>query len=280
MTSSLHPFAAGLDHPEGVAWDPEGYLVAGGEAGQLWRIPIGDGDPELVAETGGFCLGIALDADHRVYVCDMGRSEVVVADPESGAVRTYSSGTPEHPMRVPNFLVFDSDGRLYVTDSGTHGASDGRIYSIEPDGTTRLASTDAPGFPNGLALDAAGEFLYVVETSLPGVCRLPRRPDGSLGPRETVLALPAHVPDGLALCADGSLLISCYRPDLVYRWDGTTLHTVASDPTGLTLSAPTNVAFFGAALDRLCTANLAGWHLTEIQTDLVGQPLHRPRLPN
>ncbi len=28
---------AGLDHPEGVAWGPEGKLYAGGEAGQLYR---------------------------------------------------------------------------------------------------------------------------------------------------------------------------------------------------------------------------------------------------
>jgi gluconolactonase len=33
----------GLDHPEGVAYGPDGYLYAGGEAGQVYRIsPAGE----------------------------------------------------------------------------------------------------------------------------------------------------------------------------------------------------------------------------------------------
>jgi hypothetical protein len=36
----LLPFADGLDHPEGVAWGPAGYVYAGGEAGQACRADL------------------------------------------------------------------------------------------------------------------------------------------------------------------------------------------------------------------------------------------------
>ena len=33
-------FLDGLDHPEGVAWGPDGFIYAGGEIGQIYRINI------------------------------------------------------------------------------------------------------------------------------------------------------------------------------------------------------------------------------------------------
>ena len=35
--------AEDLDHPEGIAWGADGFLYAGGEAGQVYRIESSDG---------------------------------------------------------------------------------------------------------------------------------------------------------------------------------------------------------------------------------------------
>ena len=71
------------------------------------------------------------------------------------------------------------------------------------------------------------------------------------------------MPDGLAFTAGGGLLISCYRPDRILHLDRDgRLEVVAEDPQGTLLSAPTNVCFVGAALDRVVSANLGRWHLT------------------
>jgi hypothetical protein len=94
-----------------------------------------------------------------------------------------------------------------------------------------------------------------------------------------VTPLERTVPDGLAFAADGRLLISCFRPDAVLIWDGATVSTLAEDWMGLTLSAPTNIAFFGPQLDRLAAANIAFQHLAEIATDMRGAPLRYPVLP-
>ena len=49
-------FATGLDHPECCAFDRDGNLWAGGEAGQIYRIDPA-GKVETIANVGGFCCG-------------------------------------------------------------------------------------------------------------------------------------------------------------------------------------------------------------------------------
>jgi gluconolactonase len=275
---ALAVLVGGLDHPEGVAWDPGGRLVTGGEAGQIYLIDTSSSPvvSREVASTGGYILGIALDADGRAYVCDAARQSVLRIGLDDGTVEEYSAGTAARPMVAPNFPVFDGRGRMYVSDSGEWGAGDGVIWMVEPGGEAVIADEQCRLFPNGLALDAERSWLYVVESNLPGVVRLRISPDGTLGEREIVVEMPRTVPDGLALAADGSLVIACYRPDRLYHWNAGTLSVLADDWSGVTLGAPTNAAFFGADLDRLVVANLGEQMLTEVGVDLKGSPLFRP----
>lgn len=279
MKHRLSILASDLDHPEGVAWSPRGWLAAGGEAGQVYSVDPSSGQWHQIAATGGYCLGMALDAQDRVYVCDMGRHAVMRVDPGDGSVEDITSGRGDTAVRVPNYPVFSAAGNLYFSDSGDWDARDGLLFVRTVDGQVRVVSDAATGFTNGLAIDPAGQYLHVVETSVPRVSRFPILPNGDLGDRETVVDMPDVVPDGLAFAADGLLLIACYRPDAVYQWDGATLSMLVHDWSGLTLSAPTNAAFFGPALDRLVTANLAGRTLVEVHAGVTGAALNYPVLP-
>ena len=280
MGAILSTFAAGIDHPEGLAWDPSGAIVVGTESGSLLWLDQESGTVQRSVEIGsGFIAGVAIDGRGRAYACDVAGGRVQRADPTDGNVATYSTGTPDHPFVTPNYPVFDAAGRLYVSDSGTFGQSDGCVVIIEPGGATRVGSTEAAAFTNGLALSPDGAFLYVVESSLPGISRLPVHEDGTLGPREVVVEIARTVPDGLAFVDDGRLLISFYRPDAVYIWDGSRTEVLAEDWTGLTLCTPTNVAFTGPQADRLMAVNLGLWHLTRIDAGLKGAPLHYPEQP-
>ena len=59
----------GLDHPEGVAWDPAtGVLWAGGEDGQLYRVDIEARTWEEAPRAPGFVLGLAVDGRSRLAV--------------------------------------------------------------------------------------------------------------------------------------------------------------------------------------------------------------------
>ena len=138
-----------------------------------------------------------------------------------------------------------------------------------------MVATAPCHFPNGLALSPDGAWLYVAESTLPGVTRLRTGGDGALGAPEEVVRLPGTVPDGLAFDAEGALYVSCYRPDRIYRVrPGGAIDVLADDPAGTALAAPTNVAFLGDGW--LGVANLGRWHLAALAGAGPGRP---PALP-
>lgn len=269
--SRFEVLAEGLDHPEGVAWGPDGYVHAGGEAGQLYRVGLG-GEVEQFASTGGFVLGLCLDGDGNVYACDSARGAVVRVSP-SGEVGTYFAGAG--PLVSPNYPVFDAAGNLYVSESGEWGKDNGRLWMVRPGGRGEIWRDDLSAFPNGLALGPGGQDLYVVLSTLPGVVRVPLRG----GPVETAVAFERKVPDGVAFDAEGRLYVSCYSPDEIWRVDrGGRAQLFASDWQRTVLAAPTNLAFCGPGLATLVVASLGRWHLAKLQVEVPGQPLHYPKV--
>jgi sugar lactone lactonase YvrE len=278
----LHPenttlIGAGLDHPESVCIGPDGSIYAGGEAGQVYRIDA-QGNQRLLGSTGGFLLGIAIDAAGRIHACDCAQSQIVRIDPD-GSMAPRSTGSPSRQFSVPNFPVFDPQGNLFVSESGDYWErkqGTGCIMKVAPDNTTTIFHAGPLLFANGLAMDATGQWLYIVQSTAPNVVRIPL--DRPNGPVEVTHTLPTGtVPDGLALASDGRLVIACYKPDGAYLGhpDGT-VELLCEDVTGELLSRPTNVAIRDG---QLLFANLGGWHLTAVATDMQPAPIHRPHLP-
>ena len=268
-----------LDHPEAVAWGPDGRVYAGGEAGQIYRMGLGDKSCEQLAQVeGGFILGIAHDRAGNVYACDE-RLRCVHKVTADGTVSLYAAGNDEQKMRLPNYPVFDDHGNLFVSDSGDFGAKNGFIWRIAPGGAATIWDRSANGFTNGMCLSADGRALYVVESSPPLISKLEIRADGSAGRRTVLVELPRQVPDGVALDCEGNLYIAMYNPNIIYRYSAKgELETLYDDWQQLSLLAPTNVAFGGDDMKTLIIAGLCGWAVHTAEVEVPGLRVRYPTL--
>ena len=284
MSSSMQPeisadrfeiFANGLDHPECCAFDRDGHLWAGGEAGQLYRIDS-DGKAETVANLGGFCCGVALSPDDReIFVCVSGVG--IVCASKTGEQRVFATRAGHHVIVAPNYLLFDNQGRLIVTDSGNWMKRNGFVLRFTSDGRGEILAGPL-GYANGLALTADGRHLFVVESDSDSILRFEFAADGKVGTPQKYAESVGRLPDGLALDNAGNLYVGCYASDEIWRIAADGAKTLlAHDRWGIQLGRPTNLAFGGANFDEIYVANLARFTITRANIGVRGQPLANMR---
>jgi sugar lactone lactonase YvrE len=268
-------FAEGLDHPECVIIHPDGSLWAGGEAGQIYRISQDGKEVEEVANTGGFILGIAFSPGAKwMAICDLGKKCLWRLDMDSLKLEHYADRAGDHRFNIPNYAVFDSHENLYVTESGDFRQVTGKILKYDKNGNGEVWHPGPFNFTNGLAMGPEEKFLCTVVSFTPGIERVFINNDGSAGEREVYCTLPESVPDGCAFDHEGNLYVSCYAPNKIFKIAVDRTATVlVEDWEAHTLSNPTNIAFGGAKLDQLYTANLGRWHITRIDAGIKGLPL-------
>jgi gluconolactonase len=254
-------FATGLDHSECLAFDREGFLWAGGEAGQIYRI-----DPAskvtLIADCGGFSVGVARTPDDR---------ELWVCNPKHGVISMTGDGkwsvvVDKEKVVAPNFGVFNRRGDYYFTDSGKWKQRSGRLLCREASGAVSLI-VEPFGYANGLALTADESQLFLVESDTDSVYRV----DLETGAVTLFAESVGRMPDGLALDAAGTLYASCYASDDIHRIDaGGAVEQIAWDRWAILLSRPTNMAFHQ---DYLYVCNLGRTTITRAKVDIAGMPL-------
>lgn len=267
---SFEIFATGLDHPECIAFDRNGELWAGGEAGQIYRIDR-NGKVTLVATLGGFCAGLAFSPLDRMLVCNPQHGIVHVK--QDGTHSTFASQVDGHKIICPNYGLFDSVGNYYVTDSGNWKKRNGSLLRFFPDGSGQVIAGPF-GYANGLALSADEKSLFMVESDTNSVFRFEIRPDGSLGRYEACATDCGRFPDGLTLDSRGNLYVCCYASDEIWRISpGGKKELFAWDPWAILLGSPTNMAFGGENMDELYVANLARTTVTRCKPGCRGQPL-------
>ncbi|KAJ56025.1 hypothetical protein ACMU_09690 [Actibacterium mucosum KCTC 23349] len=257
-----------LSHPEGVAVGPDGWIWAGNQDGDICRISPDGAVLERVASTGGFALGLAFDADRALFICDMKHAAVFRLSLKTRNLRRFT----RPGIRIPNFPAIDpAGGRLFVSDSYASGQSGPGIWAFDlVTGEGGLWYDQPMQFANGLALRGDDPAVYVAETFGHKITRIPIRPDGRAGQAVDFATDLPGLPDGIAFDGAGNMVVGCYEPSRLLRItpDGSRTDLLIEDTTAHTFCHPTNVAFDG---DRLFTANLGRWHLTEVQMD-VGAP--------
>src|SRR5271169_6785723 len=81
-------FAEGLDHPEGLAFDADGNLWAGGELGQIYKISR-NGKVRTVVTLGGFNLGLTFSARQDLFVCNFKLGALIRLDRSGKTIRSW-----------------------------------------------------------------------------------------------------------------------------------------------------------------------------------------------
>lgn len=268
-------FADGLDHPECVAMHPDGTVWAGGEAGQVYRISADGSQIEEIANTGGFVLGIAFAPGAEwLAVCDLKNHCVWKLDMQTFQLIKFATGAGDTSFNIPNYPVFDSNGFLYVSESGAFRQVNGKIFRFDTAGNGLVWHEGPFNFANGMCLNADEKYLYVVCTWLPGVERIEIDTDGRACKREIFCTLPHTCPDGVAFDMAGNLYISCYTPNHIYKVNtNQEIHLLVEDWEAHTITNPTNIAFSLTGDSYLYATSLGRWNISRMRMPIKGLPL-------
>ena len=159
--------------------------------------------------------GTVLKADGHLLICDNKNKAVLDLSPE-GKVGVVAEFFETRTLRSLNDLTLDARGNVYWTDpeGSTPEKPMGQIFRLRPDGRVDLMAGGL-AFPNGLDVDPASKFLYVIESQSKKILRYALPADNELlGKAELFYDLGGSGGDGLAFDAAGNLWVNDYhRPE-------------------------------------------------------------------
>jgi len=244
----------GITNAEGPVVLPDGRVLFTDTYRGLLNVWSDDGRESIFAKVGGYPNGTTLGSDGLVYIANNGGAlgELRAFDSGPGCIqRVAEGGRPEtiateidgRALNRPNDISFGPDGRLYFTDPGDWNPEDpepGYIYVLHPDGRGETLLEVGGAYPNGVAVDADGNVVWV-ESFTGRMRRL-----NAQGEIEEIHAFaPGHMPDGMAIAANGDIYVSTLYSGGVHR--------VSPDGSGAELidlggTVLTNCAFRGEEL--------------------------------
>ncbi|MEO0746544.1 MAG: SMP-30/gluconolactonase/LRE family protein [Pseudomonadota bacterium] len=215
----------GRTGPEDADAGPDGLIYMATHDGEILRVDA-DGSVAPFVQTGGRPLGIEFADDGTLYVADAFLGLMAV-DP-SGATTLLADQTGDgSPILYANDVDIAADGTVYFSDASTRfgaQATGGTLAAsiqdlVEHSGNARVLKFDpstgettvfAQGltFANGVALNDAGDALFVAETGSYRVWRFPL--DGSAG--EVILDNLPGFPDNLNAGPNGTFWLGLASP--------------------------------------------------------------------
>ncbi len=276
--SDIETIATNIPGAEGIAIANDGSIYIGAEDGWIYRIAP-DGTVSQYVQLPGRPLGIAIDRQENLFVCDWEAHGIYKVTPDKD-VSLFADSDGTHRLQFPNFCVFDDQGNLYISDTGNSRRNaqiykpDGKIFRIAPDGKCELFG-EGLYQANGLAMRRGESALYVIQSAIDDILRLEIKPDGNLGHTNAYASNLDGLPDGMAFTADGDLLVVTGMHEIIYRVQPNRhVDIFIEDQNAEKLVAPANPAFGGPNLDELYITNLIGNSVGRIKGVPSGQKLY------
>lgn len=303
-------FGSGLNRPECVLTTAAGNLYTADWDGGVARIdPMGRVE-KFLARDPGFTLkpnGIALCRDGSFYIANLGDEGGIYRLQRNGDIELVLGEIDGEPVPPANFVLLDSDERLWVTVSTRlnprardfrPSAASGFIALIDKKGARIVA--DELGYTNEVAISPDKKWLYVNETFGRRLSRFRLTGDGQLGPRETFTEFgPGTYPDGLGFDERGGLwVVSIISNRLLYLEPGSRKAKIILEDAdqehldwveeafqqgamgrehldkvhGLKLRNISSIAFGGSDLRTAYLGNLLDQRLLRFHTPVAGHP--------
>jgi sugar lactone lactonase YvrE len=199
----------------------EGAVFTGTEDGNIFRVSHDGRRIDRVAHTGGRPLGLEIDPDGRLLVCDAHRG-VLRIDTATGAIEPVTDVVGGRKMLFCNNAAIASDGTVWFSDSSTRFGIEkwkddfvqdtrtGRLLRLTTDGRIDVVE-EGLAFANGVALSAAEDYVAVAETAARTVVRRWLTGDRR-GERDLLVGdLPGY-PDNIARGSDGLIWVTIASP--------------------------------------------------------------------
>src|SRR5258706_8043862 len=120
--------AVGMRYTEGPEWSPDGFLLFGDTVtNQLHKFTPGKGVSDFADRPGG-PMGLAYDAEGRLYTCEFRERRVPRVD-KKGKGDVVAERFEGKRFNAPNDIVVRRDGHVWFTDPAFGNHQDPR----EPD---------------------------------------------------------------------------------------------------------------------------------------------------
>jgi sugar lactone lactonase YvrE len=256
--------------PEGLTVAPDGTVLVGIlSTAEIVRVtPAGTSSvyAKLPLPAGGIMAGLNAVDSTNLYALAFSQNETNGVWYVANAGRNITQVAKLPVGSLPNDLVRDSAGRLYVTD--TIG---GRVFRVEPNGRVEtwaqhpllqgnVAQPGPVGFPigaNGIAFSTSRDSIYVSVSEGARIVRIPIRADDSAGPPVVLAEHPAlAAADGIEIGPRGLIYVAVNAQNHIATVDPVTgrVEVVAS---GAPLRFPASVRF-SPDFQRLYVTNFDG----------------------
>jgi sugar lactone lactonase YvrE len=215
-TITAEPFVSGLYFGECPRW----------HEGRLWYSDFfdhavfsvsPDGERRTEVDFDGEPAGLGWLPDGRLLINSRLDRAILRREPDGSLVR-HGDLTPWATWHANDMVVADN-GQAYAGNFGfdLDGLYDGSVQPsaicstslvrVDPDGTSHEAAADL-AFPNGTVITADGGTLIIAESMGNRITAFDRQDDGTLTGRREWAALPGVAPDGICLCADGTVWVA------------------------------------------------------------------------
>jgi gluconolactonase len=159
--------------------------------------------------------GNVLRGDGHILICDNKHRAILALSPD-GKLGVLADSFEGKPLKSLNDLTIDASGNIYWTDP--EGSSKdkpvGNVFRVRPDGTVSKVATGL-AFPNGLDVDPAGKFLYLIESQSKKILRYEvPKDDQPLGKATLFYDLGGSGGDGCVFDAAGNFWVADFqRPE-------------------------------------------------------------------